>query len=537
MAESCKPFAVSNFHFGTRLASFPIVHRHPELDPPRGAQSQLQAAGADVFIDAAAQGIVVLHVDGTVLRANPAFCQIFGFSPEELRGRYLDELIVPAEKIAESREFRKAALRGPHVTIATQRRHRSGSILEVSISGAPINASQRPIGTIVFFRDITDQRTLEHQMIESQKMEAIGRLVGSVSHDFNNLLTAIMVYCGLLTENLGSNDSARQHAQEIFAAAEQGSELVRQLLSIARQRKLEPTLVSLSDVVGDLGDMLQRLIGEDIAMQVVGDQAGLVEVDRTQMQQAILNLALNARDAMPSGGRLTIRTGSETVSDGKAIPPGKYVLLSIEDTGCGMDPATRARIFEPFFSTKPQGKGTGLGLASVHAIVTQAGGHVEVSSRQGQGSRFDLYFPEAVSIASSTEAYVDEREAPARLGFETVLLVEDQDRVRAGIAEALKHGGYRVLTARHAEEALKLSHEHQDHIHLLLTDMVMPGLGGDQLAEQILQFRPEIRVMFMSGYNLRPPGLLRHGGAVFAEKPLKPAALLRTVRELLDRVA
>ena len=521
--------------FGTRLALFPIVHRHSELDPPSEAQSQLQTAGADVFIDAAAQGIVVLHVDGTVLRANPAFCQIFGFSPEELRGRYLDELIVPAEKIAESREFRKAALRGPHVTIATQRRHRSGSILEVSVSGAPINVGQGPIGTVIFFRDITDQRTLEHQMIESQKMEAIGRLVGSVSHDFNNLLTAIMVYCGLLTENLGANDSGRQHAQEIFAAAEQGSELVRQLLSIARQRKLEPTLVSLSQVVEDLSDMLQRLIGEDIAMQIIGEQAGLVEVDRTQIQQAILNLALNARDAMPSGGRLTIRTSRQTVTDGAAVPPGKYVLLSVLDTGCGMDAAIRARIFEPFFSTKAQGKGTGLGLASVHAIISQAGGHIEVSSQQRQGSRFDLYFPEAASVASAGQPI--SVEAPAKPGSETVLLVEDQDRVRAGIAEALMHAGYRVLAARHAEEALKLSHEHQDHIHLLLTDMVMPGLGGDQLAEQILQFRPDIRVMFMSGYNLRPPGLLRYGGAVFAEKPLRPAALLRTVRELLDRVA
>ena len=513
------------------------MRRHFELDPPREAQSRLQTTGADLFIDAAAEGIVVLHVDGTVLRANPAFCQIFGFSQEELKGRYLDELIVPAEKIAESREFRKAALRGPHVTIATQRRHRNGTILEVSLSGAPIIAGQGPIGTIIFFRDITDQRTLEHQMLESQKMEAIGRLVGSVSHDFNNLLTAIMVYCGLLTENLGANDSARQHAQEIFAAAEQGSELVRQLLSIARQRKLEPTLVSLSEVVEDLGDMLHRLIGENVAMQIVGDQAGLVEVDRTQIQQAILNLALNARDAMPSGGRLTIRTSAKTVSAGTAIPPGKYVVLSIADTGSGMDAATRERIFEPFFSTKAQGKGTGLGLASVHAIVTQAAGHIEVSSKQGHGTCFDLYLPEAVSVASTESPVTDDLEAPAKPGFETVLLVEDQDRVRAGIAEALKHGGYRVLAARHAEEALKLSHEHQDHIHLLLTDMVMPGLGGDQLAEQILQSRPEIRVMFMSGYNLRPATLMHHGGAVFAEKPLKPATLLRSVRELLDGVA
>ena len=513
------------------------MHLRNELDPPREAQLQLQTAGADLFIDSAAQGIVILHVDGTVLRANPAFCGIFGFSQEEVKGRYLDELIVPADKVAESRDFRKAALRGPHVSISTQRRHKSGNVLEVSLSGAPIKAGQGTIGTIIFYRDITDQRTLEHQVLEAQKMEAIGRLVGSVSHDFNNLLTAIMVYCGLLTENLGSNPSAQQHAREIFAAAEQGSELVRQLLSIARQRKLEPTLVSLPEVVQDLGDMLKRLIGEDITMEIVAEPAGLVEVDRSQIQQAILNLALNARDAMPAGGRLTVRTGTRAVPPGKAVPTGRYSVLSIDDTGCGMDAATRSRIFEPFFSTKPQGKGTGLGLASVHAIVTQAGGHIDVSSRQGNGSRFDLYFPEAASIATGVHSAPDERETPAKLGFETVLLVEDQDRVRAGLAEALQHGGYRVLAARHAEEALKLSHAHQDHIHLLLTDMVMPGLGGDQLAEQILQFRPEIRVMFMSGYNLRPTSLLRSGDAVFAEKPLTPSALLRSVRELLDRVA
>jgi two-component system, cell cycle sensor histidine kinase and response regulator CckA len=518
------------------------MHPHPGADPLREAQSQLQTANADLFIDAAAQGIAVLHIDGTVLRVNPAFCRIFGFSPEDLQARYLDELIVPADKIAESREFRRAALRGPHVTITTQRRHRGGGMLEVVISGAPIDAGQGAIGIIVLFRDITDQRTLEHQLLESQKMEAIGRLVGSVSHDFNNLLTAIMVYCGLLKENLAQNDSARQHADEIFAAAEQGSELVRQLLSIARQRRLEPKLVSLAEVVDDLGDMLQRLIGEDVQMQVVADRmAGLVEVDRAQVQQAILNLALNARDAMPTGGRLLVRTAQKIIREysGKeqAVPAGEYVVLSVEDTGCGMDAATRSRIFEPFFSTKPQGKGTGLGLASVYAIVTQAGGHITVSSRVGEGSRFELYFPQIASVSSAISAAASESEITRNSGSETVLLVEDQDRVRAGLAEALEKNGYRVLAARHAEEALQLSHSHRDRIDLLLTDMVMPGLGGDQLAEQILKFRPDIRIMFMSGYNLRPVTLLRHGRAAFAEKPLQPAVLLRSVRDLLDQVA
>jgi nitrogen-specific signal transduction histidine kinase len=394
----------------------------------------------------------------------------------------------------------------------------------------------------LLFRDVTDQRNLEHQLLESQKMEAIGRLVGSVSHDFNNLLTAIMVYCGLVKESLSPADPALQHTEEIFAAAEQGSELVRQLLSIARQRQLEPTLVSVSELVEDLGDMLQRLIGEDIVMEIVRDaDPALVEVDRSKLQQSVLNLALNARDAMPTGGRLTLRTEVVAVSDAEnreqPLPARDYVLLSVEDTGSGMDAATRSRIFEPFFSTKPQGKGTGLGLASVHAVVTQAGGHIQVTSAPGNGSRFDLYLPRAASVTNQDRVAEGVETAPPGAGYETVLLVEDQDRVRAGLAEALRHGGYKVLAARHADEALKLSHEHEDRIHLLLTDMVMPGLGGDQLAEQILHSRPEIKVMFMSGYNLRPTRLLRQAGTVFAEKPLKPAVLLRSVRELLDRVA
>src|SRR3954451_19700877 len=512
---------------------------HQKQDALLAAQLQLRSAAPDLFLDAAAYGIAVLHVAGTVLRVNPAFCETFRYSSDELQGHYLDELIVPAEKISESRDFRKAALQGPHANTTTQRRRSDGTLIDVSISAAPINPGKGAIGTIFFYRDITDQRTLDHQFLEAQKMEAIGRLVGNVSHDFNNLLTAIMVYCGLLTENLGPHDAARGHAEEIYAAAEQGSELVRQLLSIARQRKLEPALTSLSDIVQDLEEMLRRLIGENIQLEIkTHPNAGFAEVDRNHIQQAILNLALNARDAMPTGGRLIITTSAADLSSDRAgLPPGDYAMLSVEDTGSGMDEATRARIFEPFFATKAQGKGTGLGLASVHAIVSQAGGHIRVSSRLGEGSRFDLYFPRASSVtpqhgsASATERISNFR------GKETVLLVEDQDRVRTGIAKALQNGGYKVLSARHAEEALELSHGHSERIHLLLTDMVMPGLGGDELAEQILRTRPDIRVLFMSGYNLRPTALLRRSAALFAEKPLRPAMLLRTVRELLDRAA
>jgi two-component system, cell cycle sensor histidine kinase and response regulator CckA len=501
------------------------------------ARATLEATDPSLFLEAAPEGIAILHLDGSVLRVNPAFCQILGFSPEELEGHHLDELTVPPEKVPESLDFRKSALRGPQAALATQRRRRDGKIIEVCLSGAPILSAQKTIGIIIILRNITDQRTLDDQLLQSQKMEAIGRLVGNVSHDFNNLLTAIMVYCGLLTENLLPGTAPRQHAEEIYAAAEQGSELVGQLLSIARQRRLAPTLVSMSEILNDLADLLQRLVGEQIAVKIVsGFGVGLIEVDPTQIQQAILNLVLNARDAMPDGGSITIQTRSEALSKGAPIPTGRYVRVSISDTGFGMDDATRARIFEPFFSTKPPGKGTGLGLASVHAIVKQAGGHITVSTRPGRGSRFDLYFPETTSPTASEEEPAGRSRRPNRTGSETVLVVEDQDRVRNGIAGALEHGGYHVLTARDAEEALKVSRAHPNRIHLLLTDIVMPGLGGDQLADQLLQFRPDIKVIFMSGYNRRDPRLLSRSNAFFAEKPLRMTTLLRSIREVLDGV-
>jgi two-component system cell cycle sensor histidine kinase/response regulator CckA len=510
--------------------------RKPPTD--LAARAALQATDPDLYIEAAPEGIAILHRDGSVLRANQAFCEILGFPRKELEGNYLDDLAVPPNKIPESIEFRKAALRGPRATLATECRRRDGTTMEVCISGAPITSGQRSIGIVIILRNITDQRAFDEQLLQSQKMEAIGRLVGNVSHDFNNLLTAIMVYCGLLMEYLSPGTAPHQNAEEIYAAAEQGSELVGQLLSIARQRTLAPTLVSMSELIEDLSDLLRRLVGEKIRVEIVsGVAVGLTELDRTQVQQAILNLVLNARDAMLDGGTITIRTRSETVDEEGSIPAGRYVLVSISDMGSGMDEATRARIFEPFFSTKAPGKGTGLGLASVHAIVKQTGGHISVWSHPGHGSRFDLYFPEIASFAGSEEAASSNETSPA-LGAasETVLVVEDQDRVRNGIAEALEHGGYHVLTAGNAEEALEVSRGHRGRIHLLLTDIVMPGLGGDQLADQILQFRPDIKVMFMTGYNLRSPGLLNRSNSFFAEKPLRMSTLLRWIRELLDGV-
>jgi two-component system cell cycle sensor histidine kinase/response regulator CckA len=502
---------------------------------PKGARTALQASAQGVFIDSMAEGIAVLHADKGVFRVNPAFCQLFRLSQDELAGADLDDLIVPEDKLAESRDFDQALLAGQHGSITTQRRRHDGTLIEVAITGAPITQGEEVIGTILMFRDVTDQRTFNDQALESQKMEAIGRLVGNISHDFNNLLTAIMVYCGLLQENLSPAHPARLQAEEIYAAAEQGSELVRQLLSIARQRRLEPTLVSMTEVVNDLADMLQRLIGEQITMKIsAGSGVGLIEVDRTQVQQAILNIALNARDVMPQGGALTITTRSENVGPGRPIPEGKYVLVSIIDTGSGMDEATRGHIFEPFFSTKPAGKGTGLGLTSVHAVVTQAGGYIQVTSHPGRGTRFDLYFPEA----SSTPIKHDKSPVPSehlpRRGSETILVVEDQDRVRMGISKALAHSGYSVLSARDAEEALQLSREHHNRIHLLITDVVMPGLAGDQLANLLIKVRPDLKIMFMSGYNTRSTRLLNRPGASFAEKPVRFPHLLRTVRELLD---
>ncbi len=385
-----------------------------------------------------------------------------------------------------------------------------------------------------------EHKQVEEQLRQSQKMEAIGQLAGGVAHDFNNLLTVIKGYSQLLLGRVGSDDPLRRDVQEILKAGDRAAGLIRQLLAFSRQQVLAPKVLDLNGVVAGIEGMLRRLIGEDIDLVTVAGR-GLwpVKADPGQIEQVILNLSVNARDAMPKGGRLTIETANVEL-DGTAgrpagVPPGAYVMLAVSDTGVGMDGVIRARIFEPFFTTKTKGKGTGLGLATVYGVVKQSGGFIVVSSEPGQGTTFRIYLPRVLEEKLAAEPR-QASAAPSR-GSETVLVVEDDAAIRELACKILRSQGYKVLEAREAGEALRLSQEHRDQIHLLLTDVVMPGASGLELAERIGSVRPSVRVLYMSGYT--DEAILHHGlsqaAAPILRKPFAPDELARRVREVLDR--
>jgi nitrogen-specific signal transduction histidine kinase len=388
--------------------------------------------------------------------------------------------------------------------------------------------------------DVTDSRRLEGQLRQAQKMEAVGRLAGGVAHDFNNLLTVITSYSELLLEDLGSGDPKRDDVEQIRKAAQGAAGLTRQLLAFSRQQVLEPKVLDLKATVAGTEKLLKRLIGEDIQLTTsLAPDLGAVKADPGQLEQVIMNLAVNARDAMPTGGRLTIEAANVDMDEayvGEHAParPGRYVMLALSDTGIGMDEQTKARIFEPFFTTKEVGKGTGLGLATVYGIVKQAGGFIWVYSEPGRGTSFKVYLPRVNEPAAPDEVRPATR-APGR-GTETVLLVEDAASVRLVTRQVLERFGYAVLEAPEGDTALRLATKHRGPIHLLLTDVVMPGISGRDLAQQLAPLRPEMKVLYASGYANN--AIIQHGilepGIAYLQKPFTPETLARRVREVLD---
>jgi signal transduction histidine kinase/ActR/RegA family two-component response regulator len=387
-------------------------------------------------------------------------------------------------------------------------------------------------------------RESEVQLQQAQKMEAVGRLAGGVAHDFNNLLTIVTGFSELLLSRMGAADAERHYVEQIAKAGERATALTGQLLAFSRQQVLEPTLVDLNEAVASTEQMLGRLIGEDVDLATVLEPSlGRVRADRGQVGQVILNLAVNARDAMPRGGKLLIATRNAELAAPVAgtsgtVPPGRYALLEVSDTGTGMDAATQARIFDPFFTTKERGKGTGLGLSTVYGIVAQSGGHIRVDSAPGRGTTFRIYLPR---VAAEDEERAAEQvgggEPGAPLGDETILLVEDEEDVRQLVQHVLRTSGYRVLAASGGEQALEVARGHDAPIDLLLTDVVMPGLSGPDLAERLRAVRPQAAVLFMSGYTDHPAvhqAAAGAGGEGFLPKPFKPDVLARTVRERLD---
>src|SRR5438874_2375386 len=382
-------------------------------------------------------------------------------------------------------------------------------------------------------------RSSEERLRQAQKMEAVGRLAGGVAHDFNNLLTVITSYSALLLEDLGSDDPKRDDVDQIRKAAEGAAALTRQLLAFSRQQVLQPKALDLKATVAGTEKLLKRLIGEDIQLTtVLARDLGVVKADPGQIEQIIINLAVNARDAMPTGGRLTIEAANVDMDEayvrGHApASPGRYVMLALSDTGIGMDEQTKARIFEPFFTTKEPGKGTGLGLATVYGIVKQAGGFIWVYSEPDQGTSFKVYLPEVDATAERPTAVPGAR-VPG--GTETVLLVEDAAAVRAVTKQVLERQGYKVLEAADGEAALQLAQRHRGPIDLLLTDVVMPRLSGRELAGQFARLRPDTRVLYASGYT--DDSVVRHGilesGTAYLQKPFSPESLARKVRDVLD---
>jgi len=383
-------------------------------------------------------------------------------------------------------------------------------------------------------------RESEDQLRQSQKMEAIGKLAGGIAHDFNNLLTAISGYSELLVGQVRSDLQARKNAEEIRKAAFRAASLTHQLLAFGRRQMLTTKVLNLNAVIIDLEPMLRRLIGEDIELAIVpGPALGQVQADPSQIEQIILNLVVNARDAMPKGGKLTIGTANVELSEeytGRHVPfkPGSYVLVAVSDTGCGMDAETRSRIFEPFFTTKEPGKGTGLGLSTVYGIVKQSDGYVWVYSEPGRGATFKIYLPRVRGALDKAPGDMDRARIPP--GTETILLVEDEETVRGLVSNVLAGGGYRVLVASHSEEAFQVSGQYEGTIHLMVADVVMPRMSGRELAERLASSRPKMKVLYISGYT--DDAVVRHGvlteGTAFLQKPFTPEVLLRKVRDVLE---
>jgi PAS domain S-box-containing protein len=487
-----------------------------------------------LLMEAAFDGVVVT-VDGVIREANRGMTDLLGYPLDELLGRPITDFIPPELHVEVARRVRDA-VEGRY-EFEVRRKDGRTTLLEATTKNLPIGG--RP-GRISAVRDITSLRSLEQQLRQAQKMEAVGRLAGGVAHDFNNLLTAIFGYAELLGEELGADHPGREDLKEIRTAATRASALTRQLLAFSRQQVLQPVVLNLNDVVENVEKMLHRLLGEDVELAAhLARDAGNVKADAGQIEQVIMNLAVNARDAMPTGGKLTIETANAELDAGYAeqhqpVVPGRYVMLAVSDTGVGMNEATKGKVFEPFFTTKEAGKGTGLGLATVYGIVKQSGGYIWLYSEPGKGTTFKIYLPR---VDAPRDAPVGVPEPAGTVtGTETILVAEDDPLLLPLATELLTKHGYRVITARDPAEALAAARGHRGDIHLLVSDVVMPGGGGFQLAQQLLAERPGLKVLYMSGYT--DEAVVRHGllerGTNFLQKPFTPAVLARRVRDVLD---
>jgi PAS domain S-box-containing protein len=470
------------------------------------------------------------------LEVNEAAIHHYGYSREEFLAMTIKD-IRPPEEIPTL--LANISARAPQYEEAGVWKHKrkDGTIIEVEITSHELTFNGRP-AQIVLAYDVTERRTLEAQFRQSQKLESVGQLAGGIAHDFNNLLTVISGYSDLLLRG-AKDESQRQKIDEVKKAAERAASLTRQLLAFSRKQVLEPKVIDLNDVVAEADNLLRRLIGEDIHLTVMSDP-GLwrVKADPGQLSQVIINLAVNARDAMPRGGKLTIETRNVELDEAYArqhgaVRPGPYVMLAVSDTGVGMDAETQRQIFEPFFTTKEVGKGTGLGLSMVYGVVKQSGGNIWVYSEPGRGTTFKIYLPRVDDRGEKVQAAAPPALPP---GTETILLVEDEGMVRMLLRDILVAEGYTVLAASGGPEALQICGRHEGSIHLIVTDVVMPGMSGRELVARLSETCRDLKVLYISGYT--DDAIVHHGvldeGTNFLQKPFTPDAVLRKVREVLD---
>ncbi len=485
--------------------------------------------------------IAVVDTQGRRLYNSPSYEKILGYSHEELESTNSFEQIHPEDREKVQKAAADAMRTGHGASLEYRMRHKEGTWRSLESRASVILKDGRVDRLVIVNRDVTERKRLEEQFRQSQKMEAIGRLSGGVAHDFNNLLGVIIGYGEVLQDGIATESPMRPCVDEILKAGHRAAGLTRQLLAFSRQQVMDPRVLELNIVVRDMEKMLKRLIGEDIRLLTRLDGSlARIKADQGQIEQVVMNLAVNARDAMPRGGELVIETSNYYVDEKFTrqypypMAVGDYVLLSVTDNGIGMDAATRARVFEPFFTTKEKGHGTGLGLSMVYGVVKQSGGYIDVHSEPGQGASFRILLP----VAEKEISEPGTTKAPSELlhGSETILLVEDETSLRKLTCHLLELCGYTVLEADSGTQALNLSREHEGAIHLLLTDVVMPAMSGKILADEMLKDRPETHVVFMSGYTGQTVG--QHGvlaeGSFYLQKPFTKDGLARKVREALD---
>ncbi|MBZ5687920.1 MAG: response regulator [Acidobacteriia bacterium] len=510
----------------------------------RAAQENLRRSEANFrsLVTNAPYGICSCDATGKILDANPAFLELLGLtSANDVIGQHIFSLYADSEQWFDLADYLRSS--APFQGLTAEWKRKTGTTV-VRVSGRAVtNGRKDDVVFEIFAEDVTERRVLEQQLRQSQKMEAVGRLAGGIAHDFNNLLMVISGYSEFLLERLGGEPHLRGPAQEIASASERASSLTRQLLAFSRKQMLAPRIVNLNDIATENLKMLTRMIGEDIDLVMTpGKSLWSVRADAGQIEQVIMNLAVNARDAMPSGGKLTIETANITLDEEYArvhapLHAGDYVMVSISDTGAGMDAETQSHIFEPFFTTKGT-KGTGLGLSTVYGIVKQSGGYIWVYSELGRGTTFKIYLPRVPSVEEPAMHAVT---PPAQFqkvepGTETILLVEDEANLRYLARQYLEKQGYRVIEAADGAVAMQIAVAHDGTIHLLLTDVIMPGMNGRELAQRISEIRPNVKVLYMSGYTenvIGQDGTL-DAGVRLLQKPFNLRDLKSKVREVLD---